>query len=367
MVKGIIEKVKRNYLFYILLVFLVFTACKEEREEYAVDGNITNLSNDNLYIVSQSDSGMKIDTIRATEGHFQYTSVSDSTTSNLIYMEEGKVWITIWAKNKEQIKIAGDANYPELIEVRGSEINNLLTEFKFQNKDIIKERCDLKDAKNPDNSARINTIDQLLREKAEGFIKKHPFSLASLVLIQDYLVDNNQGKVDQYLSLIEGEVRNDSLYKRLSMITEKYNRTIVGNPAPDFSLITTKDDTISLETFKDKYLLLTFEASWCPVCKDDYKALVEIRKKYPKKRYKLEMLTIALDKDVEDWEKVVKDEKLDWYQVIDNNGLASEMLSLYNVSTISNNFLIDKEGIILAKDISTDSIKTLLKEHVKIK
>ena len=363
--KDIIERVKKNYLFCILLGFLFFASCKEEEVVYTVEGNITNLVNSNLYVLSLSDSVMKIDTIRANDGQFKYTSFSDSTTSNLIYMEEGNVWITIWAKNKEQIKIVGDANYPELIEVHGSEINNLLTEFKIQNKDVIKERCDLRDAKDPDNSAQINVIDQLLREKAEEFIKKHPTSLASLVLIQDYLVDNNQGKVDQYLSLIEGEVRNDSLYKKLSLITEKYNRTEVGNPAPEFSLITTKNDTISLETFEDKHLLLTFEASWCAVCKGDYKVLVEMRKKYSKKR--LEILTIALDKDKEEWEKTAKEEKINWHQVVDGNGLASEMLSLYNVNTIPNNFLIDKDGTILAKDIPADSIKGLLKEHINVR
>jgi len=360
-----LKRVKKNYLYYMLVGFIFLISCKEDKVMYMVEGNITNLTNSNLYILSRFDSVMKIDTVRATNGQFKYTSVSDSTTSNLIYMEDGNIWITVWAKNKEQIKITGDANYPELIEVRGNEINNLLTEFKVQNEDEIKERCDLRDAKNPDNTAQISVIDQLLREKAEEFIKKHPTSLASLVLIQDYLVDNNQEKVDQYLSLIEGEVKNDSLYKKLSLITEKYNRTVAGNPAPEFSLITTKNDTISLETFKDKYLLLTFEASWCAVCTGDYKALVEIQKKYPKK--KLEILTIALDKNKEEWEKIAKDEKINWHQVIDDNGLASEMLSLYNVSTIPNNFLIDEEGIIFAKDISIDSVKVLLKEQIKTK
>ena len=364
-VKDTVEKMKNNYLFYILLSFIFFVACEKDENSYLLEGNITNLSSNNLYIVTYSDSVAKIDTIRVDKGQFKYTFSSDSVISNLIYMEEGKVWITAWAKNKDKVKITGDANYPELIEVRGNEINDLLTEFKVQNRDVIKERCDLRDAKNPDNTAQINTIDQLLREKAEEFIGKHTTSFASLVLIQDYLVDNNQEKIDQYLSLIEGEVKNGNLYKKLSSITEKYNRTMIGNPAPDFSLITTKNDTIALETFKDKYLLLTFEASWCPVCKGDYEVLVKTRKKFPKK--KLEMLTIALDKNKEDWEKIVQEEKIDWYQVIDDNGLASEMLSRYNVSTIPNNFLIDEEGIIFAKDISIDSINVLLKEQIKTK
>jgi peroxiredoxin len=163
--------------------------------------------------------------------------------------------------------------------------------------------------------------------------------------------------------LIEGNLKNDKFYKRLNAIAERHQRTAIGNPAPDFSLVSSKNDTISLKTFSNKYLLLTFEASWCDVCDDDYSALVEIRKKFPKD--KLEILTIALDENKRNWERVAQAKKIDWYQVTDVYGLASDMVSLYNINTIPNNFLIDRKGIIFAKDISTDSIKVLLDERIK--
>ncbi|MDR2087411.1 MAG: TlpA family protein disulfide reductase [Dysgonamonadaceae bacterium] len=209
-------------------------------------------------------------------------------------------------------------------------------------------------------------MDQSLKAEAKEFIRLHPASVASLVLIQDYLMDNsNKENIKPYLSLIEGEARNDRFYKRLNSLAERYQRTAIGHPAPDFSLISNRNDTISLKTFKNKYLLLTFEASWCDICNDDYPALANIRKKFPKNE--VEILTIALDENKDDWEKLAKKQNIDWYQVTDVYGLASDMVALYNVNTIPNNFLIDKKGIIFAKDISTDSIKTLLNERIKIK
>jgi peroxiredoxin len=316
-------------------------------------------------MITTSDE-IKIDTIQAKGGKFEYEAFSDSVVPILIYMEEKSIWMTVWAKNEDKIKISGDVNCPELITAEGNEINDLLTEFKTMNKTIIRECCNLTDEKNPDNTSRINDLGQSLKTEAETFIRTHPSSVASLVLIQDYLLDNNnKEKIGAYLSLIEGEAKNDKFYKKLNTIAERHQRTAIGHSAPDFSLISNKNDTISLKTFRDKYLLLTFEASWCNICDDDYPALVNIRKKFPKKE--LEILTIALDADKNSWETLAKKHGIDWYQVTDVHGMASEMISLYNLNTIPNNFLIDKKGIIFAKDISTDSIKIVLNEHIKIK
>jgi lysozyme family protein len=76
---------------------------------------------------------------------------------------------------------------------------------------------------------------------------------------------------------------------------------------------------------------------------------VNIRKIFPKKE--LEMMTIALDEKKDNWEDLAKKQGIDWYQVTDVHGMASDMVSLYNLNTIPNNFLIDKKGIIFAKDI----------------
>jgi peroxiredoxin len=328
-----------------------------------IEGQIFNLTTNNLYLITTTDP-IKIDTIQAKDGRFVYTASSDSVVPILIRMEEEHVWITVWAKNEDKIKIKGDVNCPELIEIEGNEINNFLTEFKIKNQSLIRERCDWVEKENPDNAIQINELEKLLKEEAEKFIQVHPASVASLVLIQDYLLSNkDQEQIAPYLSMIEGAAKEDRLYRRLNAIVERYRRTAIGKPAPDFSLISEEKDTLSLATFKDKYLLLTFEASWCTVCEEDYNVLADIRKKFPKD--KLDILTIALDENKSDWGKLAQKKKITWHQVTDTYGLASEMISLYNINTIPNNFLIDEKGIIFAKDIPVDSLKTLLNEKIK--
>ncbi|MDR2086417.1 MAG: DUF4369 domain-containing protein [Dysgonamonadaceae bacterium] len=113
----------------------VFTGCKDE-DLFVIEGDIPNLTSNTLYLVTTSDV-VKIDTVQAKNGKFEYSSFSDSVVPILIYLEKKSVWMTVWAKNEDRIKVGGDVNCPELITVEGNEINNLLTEFKTKNKSII--------------------------------------------------------------------------------------------------------------------------------------------------------------------------------------------------------------------------------------
>ncbi|MDR2621664.1 MAG: AhpC/TSA family protein [Dysgonamonadaceae bacterium] len=363
-----------------LLCTLVFASCKDT-DSYTIHGNIKGIENPDIYIVTQTDSTAWIDTIQSKAGKFKFKSTSENLEPVVIYMEKGNVWVTVWAKNGEEITLTGDANYPELVLAKGGETNNLLSDFKTRNRALIKEKGDLRDKilinskENNDMgvemasaqfSSQIKNIDQSLKKEVTDFVKLHPSSVAALVLIQDFLLDiENAFDIQPALSLITGEAKENELYAKLQTWSMKDLQTEVGKPAPDFDIISTKNDTVRLETFKDKYLLLMFTASWSPFCESDYPQWLTIRKDFSEKE--LGMLTISLDENKSDWEKLVKEKSFTWTQVIDNAGWSSAMVSLYNVSEIPCNYLIDKDKKIIGSKIPTDSIQSILTSKLKLK
>ncbi|MDR1610289.1 MAG: AhpC/TSA family protein [Candidatus Symbiothrix sp.] len=375
-------KVKRYLLnlTFGLLCTLVFASCKDI-DSYTVQGNIKGIENPDIYIVIHTDSTVRIDTIQSKAGKFKFKSKSETLESVVIYMEKGNVWVTVWAKNGEDIILTGDANYPELILAKGGETNDLLSDFKTGNKALIKEKGDLRDKilnnskENGDVgaemasaqfSSQIKNIDQSLKKEVTDFVKLHPSSVAALVLIQDFLLDiENASDIQPVLSLITGEAKENELYAKLQTWSVKDQQTEVGKPAPDFEVLSTKNDTIRLKTFKDKYLLLMFAASWSPFCESDYPQWLAIRKNFSEKE--LGMLTISLDENKPDWEKLVKEKGFTWTQVIDNAGWSSAMVSLYNVSEIPCNYLIDKDKRIFGSKIPTDSIQSILTSKLKLR
>lgn len=333
---------KFYFAFYIVLNVLFLIGC-ENRESYMVEGNVSGLTNSTIYVVTSHDNKIKIDTLFAKEGKFEFVSSCDSIKPVIIYMEEQSVWITAWVKNGETITVAGNANYPELIEINGNEINNLLTEFKQQNKEASKDT---------------------LIYRAENFIKEHPASIAALVVMQDYLMENADPDIlGNYLSIIERPAKDDLLYARLHTVHHRILQTSAGSPAPDFSVVDVKGDTLTLDSFKDRYLLLAFESFACKGYDENYPVLKKLNKKYSGK--KLAVLSIAFDENSVDWKEIAKQYTISWLQVMDGQGLASPLLTLYNVNTLPDYFLMDRQGKIIAAHDSINTIETILKEHIK--
>ena len=363
---------KIKYILCILINIILFSACKD-KNSYELEGNIIGLNDPNILLITYFENETKIDTVYAQNGKFKYTSSYDSINPVEIKMENSDVWTTVWVENGQKIKISGDANYPELIETKGNPVNDLLTQFKQENRNIIEAKNNLEDtlklidfenqADIEKTQAQINALEQSLTLKAKNFIEENPSSIASLVLIQDYLLRSNDlGLLDNNLSLIQSPAKEDKLYIRLNAIYQKFSQTLLGSDAPDFSVIDIKGDTLTLNSFNDRYLILSFEKSGCGTCIEDYPVLKDLHKKY--KRKNLEILSLIFDENKEDWSEVSKEYEITWLQSIDEYGLSSSLLYSYNISMIPDYFLIDKEGKILASHSSIKEITQILDEKL---
>jgi peroxiredoxin len=342
-------------------------------------GNIKGLQNSKIYVVTGEN--LQLDSIQSQSGKFTYRGVSKTIEPLLLYMENKNAWITVWVQNGETFSLTGDANYPEMAMVKEGEINKLLSGFKRDNLSAIREKCDLRDKlstnsklsadssvniNNAQLSSQLKNINQILKARAQDFVAAHPSSVASLVLIQYYILDTkNACGIQPLLKQLAGEVKANPLYGKLNTLCMKDLQTKIGQPAMNFKMKDMQNNTISLETFKDKYLILTFATSQCELCMPEYDELLAIRKAFPAKE--LSILTVSLDENKENWKKVAKERGINWTQAIDSTGWASEMVSLYNVMSVPCNYLIDKKGIIIGSKLRIDSIQSILKEKIKLK
>ena len=203
---------KLKFILYIIICFLILNACGDDKY-YILEGNIRGLADPFLYITVFEEQGMRTDTVFSKNGEFTYKATSKSIQPVLIYMQDSSVYMTVWTQNGQLIEISGHAEYPELIASNGNEINNLLTDFRQTNRTIITEWNDT------DDEARKEELMQILIEQSQVFIRQHPASIASLVLIQDYLVkDQDLSVVSDALSLIESPAKDSGLYKQLQVM-----------------------------------------------------------------------------------------------------------------------------------------------------
>src|SRR5664279_4639151 len=106
---------------------------------------------------------------------------------------------------------------------------------------------------------------------------------------------------------------------------------------------------ISLSSFKGKYVLVDFWASWCGPCRAENPNVLKAYIEFKDKNFTI--LGVSLDKDKDAWEKAIGDDKLAWTQVSDLKFWNSKAVEIFQFQGIPFNVLIDPQGKIIAQEL----------------
>jgi thiol-disulfide isomerase/thioredoxin len=136
-----------------------------------------------------------------------------------------------------------------------------------------------------------------------------------------------------------------------------------GASAPEIKLKSPEGTQIALSSLKGKFVLVDFWASWCSPCRKENPNLVKIYKKYKAKDF--EIYGVSLDRDKDAWKAAIKTDKITWIQVSDLLYWDSPLVKLYNVEAVPFSVLIDKEGKIIAKGLTSEELDEKLGELLK--
>ena len=149
---------------------------------------------------------------------------------------------------------------------------------------------------------------------------------------------------------------------------DRLERMKISQPGNPFTNIVSKDPAgnameLANYTGKGKYVLLNFWASWCPDCRKEMPALVELYAAYKDKNF--EMVGYSLDKDRDAWIKGIETLNITWPQFSDCGFWNSQGAKLYAVQSIPQAVLINPEGIIVERSVDMEVIKEKIVELVK--
>lgn len=153
---------------------------------------------------------------------------------------------------------------------------------------------------------------------------------------------------------------NTAAYRIVKAKYERYKLLKNSSAAPNLILPDTNGVDITLAELKGKYVLVEFWASWCGPCRVESPHLREVYSKYHQLGF--EIYGVSLDDKVPNWKKAIVKDAMTWTNVSDLKGWKSDAAYLYNVNAISANFLLDRDGKIIDKNLRGRALDEKLKE-----
>jgi peroxiredoxin len=373
---------KKIVLFIITL--LPVMAMAQTPDTFTLKSKVGNLNAPSrAYLIYKLGANQVIDSAVITAGNFDFNGQLLNPTNAVLVIDHKGVGFEKLDSTADVLNFYLDKgefalSSPDSVskaQITGSKINDDDKKLKAQlepinakGRRLMAERKAATGALNtPQSRSALQAKSKALQAEQKGIIKKfilsNPDSFLSLMAL--YSVDGpapDPVELDSLYNTLSPALKSTEIAKNFQKALEPLKHVAPGTMAPDFTQNDVNGVPVKLSSFRGKYVLIDFWASWCGPCRQENPNVVHVYNKYKDKNFTV--LGVSLDKAEgrADWLAAIKSDGLTWTEVSDLKFWNNQAAALYYVSSIPSNFLVDPNGKIIARNLRGDDLEDKLKE-----
>ncbi|WP_298154008.1 TlpA disulfide reductase family protein [Flavobacterium sp.] len=372
----------------VLLASIAVVSCKKVADnEFIITGKAEGVKDGSeIYLNKQDSMGVvHVDTVKVKDGKFQmegklkngpllhFIQMKDVQGGFPFVLESGEIEIKINKDTLGKSKVSGTYSNDKLTEYTEAytKIDKKMQAFQKANMSKWQEAVAKNDTVTRNVLIKENKkFQEEIKALSLNHIEKYPKSFISVYFLEQFSMqpDADIAKIKKLYEALDPELKKakpaKNVLKNLKLIeAEKTKGPSVGAAAPDFTAPSPEGKPVSLKQSLGKLTLVDFWASWCGPCRKESPNVVALYNEFHPKG--LNIISVSLDKEAAKWKEAIVADKLAWTHVSNLKYWQDPIAAQYNVKSIPAMFLLDESGVIIAKDLQGEALKTKVASILK--